>query len=530
MSEAEKKSAVPTKAAFRRLAECKTLQEAFETRELRDRIAGAIPKHMDPDTLLRAFINASNNTPLIYKCRLRQSIGAFMTLSYLGLEPGTIMQHAHLIPFERTKWNKELKKRESQGYDLQVFIGYRGYVELAFRSGFVKDINAQLVYPGEAFDHEYGTTNFLKHSRSIDIDTANATPRGGYGIVSYINNGTVFEVMPYQEILRIRNMSQSYQTAIAARDHAMAQNWSRMPEAYTKAPWVAHEHEMARKTLVIRVCKLVPKSPELRAGLGLEEAQERGRVDLGPIIDGTVTPFDGVPEMADDAVDEAPPVESTPDPTSAHTDRRAQDKPQEPPKEPPPPEQPPAPEPPRPAAEAPQRRRRRTKAEMEAARAEKPVPSYVLRNAEGDRINTFTDPVKWAEAYLSMWQDLPSDEEADAFAAANEPTLGEVGAFPEAAKLFDNGDDDEQEAPAPELTPQQRKDRKWVSDRKADIAAIGNDVAGRRYFDLLVGNSAIRSTMTRLRTEEPELFAEIDAEFAKKNQSLPAAPQAGMAV
>jgi hypothetical protein len=168
---------------------------------------------------------------------------------------------------------------------------------------------------------------------------------------------------------------------------------------------------------------------------------------------------------------------------------------------------------------------------MQAARAAETQPTYDLRNADGDRIGHYTDPVEWAKAYLDMWQSVPSDEEADVFASHNEATLSAVSKFPEAAALFDNGDDETDTTPQagtsgppepePELTPQQRKDRKRVSDRKADLAAISKDAAGRKYFDLLVGNTAIRATMQRLRSDEPQLFAEIEAEFDKKHRELP---------
>jgi hypothetical protein len=75
---------------------------------------------------------------------------------------------------------------------------------------------------------------------------------------------------------------------------------------------------MGRKTALRRLAGLLPKCPELRAGIGLDDAQDAGkRLDFGPVIDGTATPWDGIPE-----VNENPDEGGPPDPGSAHTDRR----------------------------------------------------------------------------------------------------------------------------------------------------------------------------------------------------------------
>lgn len=306
---------LPSPSNYRKLAECKTLGEAFETQELRARIEGALPKHLHPDTMLHAFVNAVGRQPLLKQCDMRQVLGALMSLTHLGLVPGTVEQEAHLIPFKYTqRWNPKTRKKED-GYDLQVIVGYPGYIKLAYQSGFIRDLQTGIYLPGDDWREVNGTQKELYHSRNLDIDQSEATPKAAYAVVHTVTEGVIYEVMTWHEILAIRNRSSAYRRALRALDEAKAKGW-RPPPTYTDAPWVRDERQMARKTTVRRISHVIPKSPDLRAGVALEEQQEAGRkLDFGPIIDGTYTPYDGVPEVADEE-DEAGTAGST------FTDRR----------------------------------------------------------------------------------------------------------------------------------------------------------------------------------------------------------------
>lgn len=289
---------MPSKAIAKPLAQCASLQEAFETREIRERIADAIPKHMNPDAMLRTFVQAASKTPLIYQCDLRQSLGAFLSISYLGLTPGTALQLVHLIPFKTKRWNPKARKLDDV-VDLNVIIGYPGYLELAHRSGLIKSVHADIVLPGEHFRAEHGTHKILEHRPELDRDSEGLSPRAAYAFVNMADEGDQFEVMPWADVLKIRNRSQAFRTALAAREEA-EQNGKRLPPKWTDAPWVKDEREMGKKTAFRRVAKWLPKCPELRAGVALEEAQDRGRLNYGAVIDGVATPLDGIPEAEDD--------------------------------------------------------------------------------------------------------------------------------------------------------------------------------------------------------------------------------------
>lgn len=323
----ETKAAVPSKAEFKKLSECRTLGEAFGTNELKELIKATAPSHIEPGTMLRAFTQAAGKSPLIYKCDYRQSLGAFMSLSYLGLVPGTIMQEAHLIPFKGSRRKKDgngrwIKLRDGgyeteEYYDLNVVIGYPGYIKLAYNSGFIKDLQTGLYMPGDEWREVMGTHKELYHvpNRMITHEPLQK-PIAGYAVATLDTGGIVYEVMPWGEVLKIRDRSQGYRHALAAYNQAQEKAW-RIPATWTEAPWVRDELEMGRKTLIRRISKVLPRSPQLRAAVAIEDAQDIGRnLDYGPVIDGEVNPLSD--EIPDRDKSEPDPV----DPGAAYTDRR----------------------------------------------------------------------------------------------------------------------------------------------------------------------------------------------------------------
>ena len=418
-----------SKASFKPLAACRSLEEAFQTKELRDAIAASIQTTMTPDAMLRSFIQAAKTqNGLMYKADMRQVLGAMLSLSWLGLPPNTPLQYAHLIPF-KSGWNPILKRKEEY-IVIQVIIGYPGYIELATRSGHVSNIKGGLIYSSDQFSYEEGANKTFAHKPNIDIATEGLTPRAAYAIAYFKDGDYMPDVMSWPDVLAIRNRSQAYQTALRAKEGAEREN-KRLPSTWTDAPWVRDEHEMGRKTPVRRISKYLPKCPELRAGVAIEDAQDRGAIlDFGPVIEGEANPMTGIPE-------EPEPV----NPSTAFGVRGAA----------------PA-ETPAPAAQAAQpARTARPAATPVPAAAEAPVAApaaqetdaapapefegYVV-SADGEVAGEpFTDPVAWARAFVTMIDEaFPGDR--GAILEFNDATIADARQHAAAAQILAGVDEE----------------------------------------------------------------------------------------
>ena len=244
-----------------------------------ERFKELVPQHLSSDRLLRCMAQAIYKTPNLADCNPTTLLGAMMACASFGLEPNTPMGHCYLIPFEKTKWNGATRKREVLATDVNLIIGYRGYIDLARRSGTLVSIHADVVYEGDEFSFEYGSNMHLRHVPVGDRDGREA--KWTYAHVK-LTDGEAFEVLPYEEVMRIRESSQAFQFALAAKTAADKDDKSawRM-KTYTETPWVKHEHEMAAKTMVRRVSKWIPMSIEFSNAVQIDGISESGRADFG---------------------------------------------------------------------------------------------------------------------------------------------------------------------------------------------------------------------------------------------------------
>ena len=274
------------------LRQVANVRELLVNEQAKNQLAAVAASHMKPERMMRLMANALRTTPQLAECEPLSLLGAMMTCASLGLEPNTVLGHAYLIPF---------KNRRKNITEVQLVIGYKGMIDLARRSGHIVSMHADVVYDGDDFDFHYGTDQFLRHKPA----GARGTPTHAYCYVK-LTDGEAFIVYPYAQVLAIRDASQGYRTAVK----------------YGKqdSPWIAHEHQMARKTMVRAIFNELPVSIEkLSDALEIDDqradfgafamdptAGAAGVSDDGEVLDGEATPAE------DDPAAEPAPEKETP--------------------------------------------------------------------------------------------------------------------------------------------------------------------------------------------------------------------------
>ncbi|MGY0793204.1 recombinase RecT [Azospirillum argentinense] len=266
----------------------------------KDAIKAVLPQHMTPDRMLKIALRAMRTTPKLMNCTLDSLFGAVITCAQLGLEPNTPQGHIYLIPFENRRKNVT---------EVQVVIGYKGLLDLARRSGEIETIAARVAYKGDDFSIEYGTTDSIIHKPKMEGDVGK--PLGVYAVAKLKGGGYQFEWMSVAQVNEIRDGSQGYKTA----KHFNSD----------KNPWITNWEEMARKTVIRRLCKYLPMSIELATAAALDGRAEKG-MDQGleHVLDGDfmVLPEDATDEASgeqtaengeQDAADASPQIESKPE-------------------------------------------------------------------------------------------------------------------------------------------------------------------------------------------------------------------------
>ena len=202
-------------------------------------IAKALPSVMTPERFARIAMTAVTQNPTLGACTPGSFIGALLTAAQLGLEPNTPLGQAYLIPFK----NKGVLEAQFQ-------LGYRGLIELAYRSGDLKSIDAHIVYENDTFEYELGLEPKLRHVPAMKN-------RGGiawvYAICKLQSGGQGFEVMSFEDV----------------EEHK---------KKYSKAaskgfsPWQTSWEEMAKKTVIKKVLKYAPLRTEFARAVGDDES------------------------------------------------------------------------------------------------------------------------------------------------------------------------------------------------------------------------------------------------------------------
>lgn len=199
-------------------------------------IALVAPKHLTADRIVRIAMTSIQQTPKLADCTIESLLGSVLTCTQLGLEPDSASGRAYLIPYGKT---------------CTLIVGYKGLMDLARRSGEISALEARVVRKGDTFTYQYGTTPSINHIPNLD---SGGEMIAVYAVAQFKHGGFQFEVMSRADVLKIK---------------------SRSP-AGGGGPWVTDFDEMARKTVMRKLCKYLPSSPELQTAVSLDERAEQG--------------------------------------------------------------------------------------------------------------------------------------------------------------------------------------------------------------------------------------------------------------
>jgi recombination protein RecT len=222
--------------------ERKTLQKQVEA--MASQFQHALPNKIGVERMMRIVMTAILNNPKLAQCEPNSFFGAVLQALQLGLEVNTPLGQAYLIP----RWDKNAWGKDKGGYKCNFQMGYRGLIELCYRYGKYRRIQAEIVYEGDTFDYEYGTNQHLQHIPQGKSEK----PICVWALYEMDNGGGNFVVWTWEKIIKhAETFSESYD------DEKQKWNFS---------AWSSNEESrdsMAKKTMVDRVLKYAPKSAEL---------------------------------------------------------------------------------------------------------------------------------------------------------------------------------------------------------------------------------------------------------------------------
>ena len=219
-------------------------------------IEQALPTVITPERFTRMVFTALSTNPKLNSCTPDSFVGAMMTAAQLGVEPNTALGQAYIIPYSN-----------HGTLEAQFQLGYKGLIDLAYRSGEVSVIQAHEVYENDTFEYELGMDPKLKHvpatknrGKVIAYYAMFKTKDGGYG----------FEVMSREDV------------------EAHAQKYSKAYNSYS-SPWKSNFDEMAKKTVLKKVLKYAPLKSDFARAVVQDSTIKHGiDKDMSTVPDTTI--------------------------------------------------------------------------------------------------------------------------------------------------------------------------------------------------------------------------------------------------
>lgn len=209
-------------------------------RRMEPQIRKALPSVITPERFTRMVLTALSSSPKLQACTPMSFMGAMMQAAQLGVEPNTPLGQAYLIPY---------------GNVCQFQLGYKGLIDLAYRSGEVSSIQAHEVHENDTFEYEYGLDPKLRH---VPAQTDRGSVTFYYAVLKLRNGGVGFEVMSRDDV------------------ETFARKKSK---AYNNGPWKTDFDEMAKKTVLKKVLKYAPLKTEFARAVASDESVKTMKMD-----------------------------------------------------------------------------------------------------------------------------------------------------------------------------------------------------------------------------------------------------------
>lgn len=247
----------------------KTLQDYIKVME--GEIKKALPAVITPERFTRMVLSALSMNQRLAECTPQSFLGAMMTAAQLGVEPNTPLGQAYLIPY-----------RNKGVMECQFQLGYKGLIDLAYRSGAVTIIQAHAVHENDEFEYELGLDPKLKHVPAT-IDRGETIAY--YAMFRTKDGGCGFSVMSREDVeAHAKKYSQSY--------------------GYAASPWKTNFDEMAKKTVLKKTLKYAPlKSDFVRAAAQDETIKTTLDADMYAVPDETIYTEGEVVEESEEAAE-----------------------------------------------------------------------------------------------------------------------------------------------------------------------------------------------------------------------------------
>ena len=197
-------------------------------------------------TFVASVIDLYNGDSNLQLCNPKQVVMEALKAATLHLPINKALGYAFIIPFKNSK--KDEKGNWIKVYEPTFQMGYKGYIQLAMRTGQYRTINADVVYDGEL-------RKVNKLTGEIAFDGERKSDKViGYFCYFELMNG--FSKTLYMTVEQMANHAKRYSKAITSDKDVTVEkllNLANLPVSpdSNEVGWMGNFHGMAQKPLSV---------------------------------------------------------------------------------------------------------------------------------------------------------------------------------------------------------------------------------------------------------------------------------------
>lgn len=204
-----------------------------------DKINDMAPKNgLKAERLMSMCALAITSNEKLATCSPASIVAAVMQCAIAGLNPSR--GECYLVPY---------------GQNVQMQVGYRGALILAYKSGIVSSITSEAVYEGDHFVYEMGLNPRLEHRAGPNFGIADKVTHS-YCIVRMKGGSECWKVLTKPMIERLRMKSPMQKNGL-------------------NGPWATDYDKMACAKAIKQVINMLPKEDEWRSYDFIDESVAR---------------------------------------------------------------------------------------------------------------------------------------------------------------------------------------------------------------------------------------------------------------
>ena len=200
--------------------------------KMADKFTEALPRQMDVNKFISVAKLTLNLNPRLLQADKTSLMQTFMKAAQDGLY---------------------LDGREAAAVQYGNQVNYlpmvEGVIKLMHNSGLIKTISAEVVYENDCFEYELGSNPHVKHIPLLVGDRGNRICV--YCYVQTANDGEYIEIMNMDDLDKCKQQAKG-----ASSPHS---------------PWVKWFDQMAKKTVIHRIAKRLPKNDAINSVVRIDE-------------------------------------------------------------------------------------------------------------------------------------------------------------------------------------------------------------------------------------------------------------------